>query len=523
MGLLVLAVLGAEPALARSGEVSAPVLDLGNGALGVMAVYLVVVLALGWLGRMRMRERSLRDFYLGGSTFGLMVLFLTLFATQYSGNTLLGFAGRSYQQGATYIVSVTFMILVVTIYMVYAPRLFRLSRRFGYITPADFVYHRFGSHALRILSVVLLCWGLANYVLEQLVAMGHAVEAVTGGRLGFMQGVLLLAVVMLVYESLGGMRSVAWTDVVQGLLLLLGCAAIFYVLLTARGGLPHAAEVIQRTDPGKLALPDGLGLRVWISNLLLLGLGVAIYPHAVQRIFAARDLKTLRHSLSAMAFMPLATTFLAFLFGYVGLSRFPGLGNLESDKITVYVLADMVGESRFNYWLVVLVFSAVVAAIMSTADSALLSLGSMFTKDIYKVYLDRKADARRQLLVGKLFAWGLMAFLILMAWVSLETESSLWLLIKLKLEFMVQLSPVFLVGLFWRRLSSTPVFVGMLAGTLLTLAIWAGVPLGWWGSRSPLGISAGLWGLMLNYGLCLGGGLWATRIAPVGAPQAAID
>ena len=169
-----------------------------------MGGYLVVMLGLGWAGRISRREESLKDFYLGGSSFGVVVLFLTLFATQYSGNTLLGFAGRSYQQGLTYVVSVTFMILVVTVYLAYAPRLFRLARRFGYITPADYVFHRFGSHRLRVLAVLLLCWGLANYILEQLVAMGHGVEAISGGRIGFMQGVLMLAVVHADLRVVGG-------------------------------------------------------------------------------------------------------------------------------------------------------------------------------------------------------------------------------------------------------------------------------------------------------------------------------
>jgi len=286
--------------------------DLGSDALIVMAVYLAALLGLGWLGRVSRREESLRDFYLGGSSFGFAVLFLTLFATQYSGNTLLGFAGRSYQQGATYVVSVTFMILVITIMMIYAPRLFRLARRFGYITPVDFVFHRFGSHGLRVMSVLLLCWGLANYILEQLVAMGHAVEAISSGRIGFMTGVVLLAVVMLIYESLGGMRSVAWTDVIQGALLGVGCFAILYILVTTKGGLDAATRDILVTAPEKLEVPDGRGLRVWFSNLFLLGFGVAIYPHAIQRIFAAGSLKSLRRSLAAMSFMPLATTLLAF-------------------------------------------------------------------------------------------------------------------------------------------------------------------------------------------------------------------
>ena len=476
--------------------------EFGVGALVVMGCYLLVMLALGWLGRLSRREESLRDFYLGGSGFGLVVLFLTLFATQYSGNTLLGFAGRSYQQGLTYVVSVTFMILVVTVFMVYAPRLYRLSQRFGYVTPADFVFHRFGSHKLRVLSVLLLCWGLANYVLEQLVAMGHAVEAISNGRLNFMQGVLLLALVMLVYESLGGMRSVAWTDAVQGVLLLIGCFVLLFILIRTDGGLVAVQQQVSQSAPEKLQAPDAAGLRRWISNLILLGFGVAIYPHAIQRIFAARSLTTLRRSLGLMAFMPLVTTLLAFLIGFVALSRYPGLSQIESDKVTVLVLGDMLSISPATYWLVVVVFAAVVAAIMSTADSALLSMGSMLTKDIYKPYLAPDATPQQMLRVGKSLSWVIMALLIAMAWVSLETESSIWFLIKLKLEFMVQLVPTLIMGLYFRRLSGTATFNGMLAGTLLTLVIWAGASLGWFPGRSPWGVSAGVWGLFLNTGIC---------------------
>ena len=489
-------------------------LDLGSSALIFMGLYLVGMLLLGWLGKRSRREETLRDFYLGGSSFGFIVLFLTFFATQYSGNTLLGFAGRSYQQGGSYIASVTFMVLVITVMMIYAPRLFRLARRFGYITPVDYVFHRFGSHRLRILSVLLLCWGLANYILEQLVAMGHAVEGISSGKIDFMTGVLLLVVVMLIYESLGGMRSVAWTDVVQGVLLGVGCFAILYILVTSKGGLPAATAVIQETAPEKLEVPGATGIRTWFSNLVLLGLGVAIYPHAIQRIFAAASLKTLRRSLASMAFMPLGTTLLAFLIGFIALSRFPGLDGLQSDKVTVLVLEDIINQNVFTYWLVVVVFSAIVAAIMSTADSALLSIGSMFTKDIYKVYVRPDSSPAHLLKVGKVVGWGIMGLLILMAWVSLRTESSLWLLIRLKLEFMVQLSPVFVIGVFWRRFSAGPAFAGMLGGTLVTLVIWGGVMFDLWSNRSPLGISAGLWGLAVNYGVCVLGTLFPLTEAP---------
>lgn len=486
-------------------------LELGNGALVVTGIYLVAMLVIGWLGRISKKEETLRDFYLGGSSLGMTVLFLTLFATQYSGNTLLGFAGRAYQQGGSYVVSITFMIVVITIFMVYAPRLVRLARRFGYITPADYVYHRFGSHKLRVLTVLLLAWGLANYILEQLVAMGHAVEAISSGRIGFMTGAVGLAAVMLIYESLGGMRSVAWTDVVQGILLFVGCGCILYVLVAKEGGLPAATETIVQIAPAKIGVPDSAGLRSWLSDLILLGVGIAIYPHAVQRLFAARNLKTLRGSLAMMAFMPFATTILAFFIGYIAISRYPGLSSVESDKITVYVLGDIINESVAMHWLVILVFAAIIAAIMSTADSALLTIASMFTKDIYKPYLHRDANAAQMLRVGQIFGWSVMVFLILMTWVSMKTESSIWLLIKLKLEFMVQLAPVFILGVFWRRLTGSAAFAGMLAGAGLTLVIWLGVMAGAWSTRSPWSISAGVWGLALNCGICVAVSLLAAQ------------
>ena len=491
-------------------------IELGIAPVVVLVIYLCLMIGIGLLGRAKRKEESLSDFYLGGSNFGFVVLFLTFFATQYSGNTLLGFAGTSYREGGTYIVSITFMVLAFTMITIYAPRLFKLARTFGYITPADYIYHRFGSHTLRIVCVLLFCWGLANYILEQLVAMGHAVEALSGGRITFMTGVLLLVFVMLVYESLGGMRSVAWTDVIQGTLLFGGCSVILYLLLTTEGGLVAATETIREQDPTKLQAPDGAGLRVWISRILLLGFGVSVYPHAIQRIFAARNLRTLRYSISGMTFMPFGTTLLAFLLGIIAINRFQNLSDFDSDKVTLYMIAEIINMNAFTYWLGIMVFVALIAAIMSTSDSALLSIQSMLTKDIYKPYLKRDASPQHLLKVGKLGGWVLMAVLIAFAWVSRQVESSIWLLIKLKLEFMVQISPVFLLGVYWRRLPAGAVLGGIFAGTAITLTLWVGAVVGLWETamRSPLGISAGGWGLAVNYAICIAGGLLFPAAAP---------
>ena len=170
------------------------------------------------------------------------------------------------------------------------------------------------------------------------------------------------------------------------------------------------------------------------------------------------------------------------------------------------MLAEIIDISPIAYALVVVVLVALVAAIMSTSDSALLSIQSMVTKDIYKPYLNPDASPKHLLIVGKTFGWVLMGLLVTMAWVSHEFESSIWLLIKLKLEFMVQIAPAFVLGVHWKRLSGTALLAGIAAGTLFTLVMWVGTAAALWESdlRSPWGISAGVWGLGLNGLVVLG-------------------
>ena len=110
---------------------------LSNGGLVFMAIYMCSLILIGFWGRLKRKEESLSDFYLAGRNIGLFVLFLTLYATQYSGNTLVGYAGRAYRQGYTVLVPVTFMMSVIGGYLLFAPRLYRLSRKFKFITVGD--------------------------------------------------------------------------------------------------------------------------------------------------------------------------------------------------------------------------------------------------------------------------------------------------------------------------------------------------------------------------------------------------
>ncbi|MDP6718833.1 MAG: hypothetical protein QGF59_09305, partial [Pirellulaceae bacterium] len=311
-----------------------------NIELAFIGVYLCSLIVIGWLGLRARRENSLRDFYLAGNGIGFVVLLLTLYATQYSGNTLFGFSGKTYRVGYAWIVSVHFMTAIVVFYLLLAPQLYPLAKKHGFITPTDFLRHRFESPALSLLGTVVMVVAISNFLLAQLMAMGNALEGLVGAEptMTYNVGVIMLALIIVIYETLGGFRAVAWTDAIQGFVLFTGFFILIAMVFREFGSLEQATQILMQREqlegtaskltaagPSKTLAPTGNGLREWISYIVLVGIGGAMYPQAIQRIYASRTATSLRRSLIVMAFVPLTTALIAVLVGIIGLAHVPDL------------------------------------------------------------------------------------------------------------------------------------------------------------------------------------------------------
>lgn len=467
---------------------------LGTWGIVAMASYLVALLGLGWVGRKAREEKSLADFYLGGRSLGFFVLLLTLYATQYSGNTLIGFSGSAYRNGFTFLVAVTFMMSVVAVQFLFAPKLHRLSRQHGFITFSDFFFLRYRSRALAVVISISGIVALLNYVLTNLMAIGTVAEVSTGGKVSFAQGVIFLSVIILIYETLGGLRSVAWTDVLQGVILMIGCVLIFTVILMTYDGAAGVFGALKEKQPKFWEPLNFHQYKTWLSTLLVVTGGIAIYPHAIQRIYAATDSGALKRAYRVMLFMPLFTTFLMVFVGWVGAAQVPGLGRAESEGITMLMLGELTQQFPAMQIVVVLFLAAVFAAIMSTVDSALLSISSMITQDLYRP-LNPSLSEERLTSIGKWISWALMALMIPLA---INLPQTIWWLIQIKVEVLVQALPALLLGLYWRQAGAGPVLWGFLAGTALTLLFAVGGELSESIPHKPLDVHGGLWALLLN-------------------------
>lgn len=467
--------------------------QLGSGAFFVLGLYLATTLAIGFVARTRQQSGAPVDYFLGGKATGALLLFFTMQATQYSGNAFFGFTGMGYRNGLIWVLSIPLISLIITTQLSFAPRLYILSKKHGYLTPADYYAHRFNSVALRLIVAVLTIVSMFPYLMIQAEAAGHAVVAVSSGSLPFWSGVVFIAIIMGIYISVGGWRGVIWTDALQGVLLTIAMLATTFTVVDLAGGLDGVLVTLDRIQPSLLAAPPDIERLTsgWLSLLIVSAIGFAMYPHAIQRIYAAGSEQALKKSFIAMLFVPFILGACTLLIGLSGAALNPGLEGTQSDQIFGLLLARLAAE---HYWLVVFVLCGLLAAIMSTASSVVLTLSSIFTRDIFQTTIKPDATDHELALAGRLFV---VVVLVLVVVASLSTTTTLWRLTEIKIEFLMQLFPALILGLYWPRMGRWPAILGIIGGSLVAASMMLTGHARWWMFQ------AGLYGFLVNLAICV--------------------
>ncbi len=452
----------------------------------VIGIYLLSLLVVGAYGHHKSKNNSLTDLYLGGREFGVLTLFLTFYATQYSGNTIIGFSSKAYQDGWLALLTVIFMIAVIGGLLSYAPKLYKLAKERNYITLSDFISDRYPNRTLHYLVILVVIFVLGNYILSNLKAIGTIVQTLSDGAISYSFGVVALTIIIFIYESLGGMRSVVFTDAIQGVLLLITIQIIFFVVLFEFGLNPNVESTnIQEV----MTLPSGNQQIKWLSTVFLAFFGISIYPHAIQRIFIAKKESDLKKSFKLMTFMPFFTTLPVIVIAIIAVDVLPELSKAQSENVIPLMLSK-ISHLPFLHWIIVLFFAAALAAIMSTIDSSNIAVHSILVKNIYLQYFPNSTELKIKY-ISMLVS---LVILSLLAYLALAISSSIWAIVILKLEVLAQLFPMIVLGVWTRSINAQSVLIGLVTGlvVLLYLTLFSSIP-------KPLNIHAGLWALSTNF------------------------
>ncbi len=301
------------------------------------------------------------------------------------------------------------------------------------------------------------------------------------------------------------MRGVAWTDALQAVLMLGGLAGLLLAAVPTPAHLAAAVQRVAELAPSKVAVPSQSDCLTWAITILLIGLSGSAYPQAIQRIFAARDLAALKRSLTLMAFMPIFTMTPLVLTGILAVTTIPGLEGVAADQVMPRLLDAWASGSAGLAVAAWMVLVAVLAAIMSTADSVLLSLSSILAKDVLGRTLLASASERQVTRIGKSLSWAIVAGLVALALVPRITR---WGLIEIKMEVLAQVWPMLCLGLRWERLTASAALAGLLAGLGVSGILAAA------GHSRLAGIHAGVIGLGVNVSVAIAGTLLLSQRPP---------
>ena len=465
----------------------------------VLGLYLIVLLVFGYLGYRR-SAGSEEDYYLAGRGQGWTVTALTIMATFFSSFALLGAPGMVYRDGVVFaLFSLNVPVAGAAIYII-GSRIRRIGREKGYVTPAAMIADHYDSRVgLRLLVALIGALYAVPYVVIQILAGGILAQQMFPGAASFEWGAVLLALITMVYIMVGGMRSVAWTDVVQGSLLVGGMLLAGVAAVAVLGGVGPFFKAVAELPPKSLSVPGTTGR--WSPEMLFTAsvfasLGSMIQPAQWMRFYAARSDEVLRRS--ALIFAVVLTV--CFFFGVmlVGLGGqvlyplvdgsgayrtddlgrvlpHPDVGNSagEFDQILVVVLKNHLPEllGSLGAVLAALVLVAIMAAAMSTADSNLHALSALLTHDVYDQFVRPQASQAERTWVGRmLIALVTVLALVLVIASRRSAHNPLGMIVILGLlaiAFSTQLLPLTLDMLFVRRGTRIGAIAGIVTGLFI--------------------------------------------------------
>lgn len=356
--------------------------------ISILIAYGMGVLLVGWLASLK-RSESAADYFLAGRRLGPVIFLATMAATNFSAFTVFGASGEGYREGYSFYPIVGFGtgFMALTFYFI-GRKVYELGLATDAVTPPDLVRRIYKSKGVSALFALIMIVFTLPYIALQPIAAGYALKALLG--LNYVAGAALVTGIVVFYTFQGGMRSVAWTDALQGGLMLVLMILALLVIASREGGLMAANAKVMAKFPKLFSRPGPGGKytpMIWFSFIFLWFFCDPMFPQLFQRFLAAKDTRTIDFSFLAYPLVCSLVFILPVTIGVLGRLSHPGLHGKAADRILPLLAADLPGNILGS-----LVVACGLAALMSTLDSQLLTLSSIFTEDIVPLFVRKRPE-----------------------------------------------------------------------------------------------------------------------------------
>ncbi|MBV0932318.1 sodium/proline symporter PutP [Marinobacterium weihaiense] len=438
---------------------------------GTFVVYLIMMLAIGVIAYQRTANSS--DYFLGGRSLGPWPAALSAGASDMSGWLLLGLPGYAFGSGMEAIWLAGGLLLGTWgNWMFTAKRLRTYSIEAGdALTLPEYFANRFrdNSRLLQVISAFFILLFFLFYTSSGLVAGGKLFETVFG--LEYTTALMIGTVCIVSYTLFGGFLAVSWTDLVQGLLMAAALLIVPIAAIQADGGFGTMWSAIEAKNPELLTIfnnvnGEPLGF-IAIVSLAAWGLGYFGQPHILARFAACRsndEIPTARRIAVGWSGLSMIGAMLVGLAGMMFVETQMG-GQLEDGETIFMLLVNAI----FHPVIAGILLAAILAAIMSTADSQLLVSSSALAEDFYKQLLRKNASQKEIVMVGRLAVIGLSIIAMVLAF---DPDSTVLGLVSYAWAgFGAAFGPALLISLYWKNMTRNGALAGIIVGAV-TVVVW---------------------------------------------------
>ncbi|MGD8783230.1 MAG: sodium/proline symporter PutP [Thioalkalispiraceae bacterium] len=432
-------------------------------------IYIILLLVLGvmaWL-----RTSSLSDYILGGRSLGVWVASISAGASDMSGWLLLGLPGLAFSSGMQAVWLVVGLWLGGYLNWRLIARRLRIYSEMAQdsLTLPEFLNQRFldKTNTIRFISAFFTIVFFLIYTVSGLVASGKLFNTVFG--IPYEYAILIGVTAIVIYTLIGGFLAVSWTDLFQGLLMLFALIVVAVLGIYQLQGIEKTIELIHNKRPEHLSLwfdKQGKELSfIAILSLLAWGLGYFGQPHILAR-FKAMNISSNSHYTRRIAITWSGLSMLAAVsIGMVGFAFLSGQ-DIPADPERIFML--MIDELLPSV-LAGVCLAAILAAIMSTADSQLLVSASVLTEDVYRILNKKELSQQHLVWVGRVIV---IALSVLALWLAHDPDSSVLDLVAYAWAgFGAAFGPVMILSLFWRNINRSGAIAGILSGAI-TVVVW---------------------------------------------------
>ncbi len=441
--------------------------ELSVSTIVAFLAYVAIVLSIGVYAYLKTKNAT--DYFLGGRELSPTVTAISAGASDMSGWVLLGLPGYAYLAGleAAWI-SLGLVIGVAANWGLMAKRLRIYSEQLDdAVTLPTYLQRRFADKTpwLKSISSLSILLFFLFYVGSGLIAGGKLFNEVFG--FDYQIAVFVSVALILFYTLFGGFLAVSWTDVFQGLLMLLALVCVPVLVISQAGGLDEFTAQISLKNPQLLNVftdinGDALG---WLAIVSAMGWGLGYFgqPHILARFMAIRSAAETGKAASIGVTWAFLCYLLAILVGLSGVAYLPGVIP-DSEKVFI-ALTGLI----FHPLIAGILLAAILAAIMSTVDSQLLVCSSSLAEDLYPLVVKKQLSPEQRLQLGRVAVviLALMATLLAMEPDSkvLDVVSYAWAGLG------ASLGPAILISLYWRKMTARGALAGVFVGGA-TVIIW---------------------------------------------------